>query len=199
MTFDPNKIPVWLRRTPEQQAKDQAYQETLKQALGPGRRPNRTEAHLLRAAAIRTSAEAQLAHLETLPEADPAHVAGAKAQLAEALAMQGDFQTAAKLHPSPDHAAHFQKIAEAIDLDDDAPPCDCPIETHQIEGSARPLIVPSEIIREMVFSKKHNKLMPLVECVKCGHANVQPAPQELAKRMNSVQEAHRKAKEERRA
>src|SRR5690349_13491537 len=133
MTFDPDKIPKWLRRTPEQQAQDDAYQERLRTAKGPHARPTPTEAHLLRAAAVRLSAEAQLEHLINQPDPKAEHIETALAQLAEAVAMQGDFAAAAELHPVTEHAARYQAIAEAIERDDNEPPCDCPMDERHDE------------------------------------------------------------------
>src|SRR6185369_4629598 len=151
MTFDPNKIPIWLRRTEAQQEKDRALQAQLKQAMGPGIRPNPTEQHLLRANAVRVSAEAHLQHLRELRNPKPEHVTGAEAQLAEALAMQGDYQAAAELHPHPEHAARFRAIAEAIERDDDEPACDCVMEKKHDEAQNREIFLPNQIVSEMVF------------------------------------------------
>nr|AUN37438.1 hypothetical protein [uncultured bacterium] len=93
MTWTPDKIPIWLRRTPEQQEKDRAYQDQLRTAQGPGRRPSPTERHLLRASAVRISAEAHLTHLQSDPHAAPEHIRQAAGQLAEAMADQATSPT----------------------------------------------------------------------------------------------------------
>jgi hypothetical protein len=197
MPFDPEKIPTWLRRTPEQQAQDERYQEQLKQAAGPGRRPNPTEAHLLRAAAVRRSAEAQLNYLIRLDNANPEHVTNAKAQLADALAAQGHFSDAAEIHPGPEHAAHYRALAEAIERPDDDPGCNCQTESRLDETQNRQVPLLNEIVSEFVFSPKHGKLMPVVKCTKCGDLNVKPAPERLARRLQRVQEEHHRARKER--
>jgi hypothetical protein len=194
MSFDPEKIPVWLRRTSEQQAQDVAYQKRLRQAQGPGRRPSRTEAHLLRAEAVRRSAEAQLEHLRRQPDPAPEHVATAAAQLAEALAAQGHFSDAATLHPQSEQAKRYQAIASAIERDDTEPPCPCPADNRTDEASGRPILLPTENITEMVFSLRHNRLMPVVQCLHCGDMNVKPAPAHLEERARRVHEEHQKAK-----
>lgn len=188
MTFDPEKIPIWLRRTPEQQAADQALQERLRQAQGPGRRPSRLEAQLIRAEAIKQSATAHLRHLYSDPEANPAHVITAEAQLADALAMEGNFRSAAVLHPNDEQSARYEAIAEAVERDDDER-CNCPITTvPDPAASNRTITLVPDTIDEIVFSAKHRKLMPLVRCTQCGDMNVRPAPAQLEERMRRVQE-----------
>jgi|ERR1051326_74501 hypothetical protein len=194
MAFDPNKIPIWLRRTAEQKATDDALQERLRSAMGPGIRPNQTERHLLRAQAIKRSAEGHLTHLYADPAANPAHVAQAEAQMAEALAMLGDFTTAAEMHPSPEHGAHFRAIANAIDRDDAELPCHCPLTEKHDEQSNRKIHEQHTIISEHVFSPKHGRLMPVVKCAKCGSMNVRPAPAHLNERARGIGEALREAR-----
>lgn len=183
MSFDFNKIPIWLRRTPEQKAKDDALQETLRSAYGPGVHPNPTERHLMRAAAVARSAQAHLEHLRHRPNTHPEQVSAASAQLAEAWAMQGKYSEAADLHPSPDHAERFRAIAAAIERPDDDAGCNCKIERAQdpARGNKQMTISPSHI-SEIVFSPKHGKLMPLVVC-KCGDMNVKAAPAHLQARL----------------
>lgn len=107
--------------------------------------------------------------------------------------MQGKYADAAELHPSPAHAARFTMIAEAIDKDDDAPRCDCAIErvADPAQENKQVTITP-ENITEIVYSPKHRKLMPLIEC-KCGDANVKPAPPHLEERMNRALDTQRAA------
>lgn len=192
--FDKNKIPIWLRRTPEQQAQDDRYQEELKQALGPGRRPNPTEARLLRAAAVRRAAEAQLQHLVGLENPDPLHLKTAEAQLADALAEQGHYSDAAELHPSAEHAERYRAIAAAIDRPDDEQGCQCELQNVLDPQTNRPILLQNEIVSEYIFSPKHGRLMPVVQCVKCGDMNVKPAPAHLTQRLQGVREQHRQAK-----
>lgn len=187
MTFDPEKIPIWLRRTPEQQTEDAALQHRLRQAQGPGRRPNPIEARLLRADAIKRSTRAQLQHLYSQPEANPLHVRTAEAQMAEALAMEGNYQSAAVLHPDDEQSARFEAIAEAIERDDDGR-CNCPVTSAHDATSNRTITLPPDTIEEMVFSQKHKKIMPLVRCTRCGDLNVKTAPAQLDERIRRVHE-----------
>lgn len=188
MTFDPEKIPIWLRRNEEQQAQDRAFQDKLRSARGPGIRPNRIEAHLLRADAVARSATAQLEELRHSPNPDPLHVSTAEAQLAEALAAQGRFSEAAEIHPQPEQAERLAAIAEAVDRDDADEPCHCEVKIHE----GRP--ISPEIVSEMVFSAKHQKLMPLVVCTACGDMNVKPAPIHLETRIQGIRDAHAEAR-----
>lgn len=184
MAFDPEKIPVWLRRTPEQQAQDAALQDRLRQASGPGIRPNPTERYLLRAAAVERSAQAHLDHLHIRPHVDLKHVKAASAQLAEAWAMQGRFSEAAELHPNPERSQRFQRIAEAIERPDDDPGCKCPVERQADPAqNGRMVTITPNNITEIVYSPKHRRLMPLVEC-RCGDANVKAAPSHLQERLS---------------
>lgn len=194
MTWTPDKIPVWLRRTPEQQAKDDAYQQELRQAMGPGRRPSPTERHLIRAQAVRISAEAHLNHLTTMEDPDPTHIENALGQLAEAVADQGYFTDAAKIHPNPARQEQYAAIAAAVERDDDDPPCNCPIEHKLDQQTNRQVLEPIQIVQKMVYSQKHRKLMPLIKCVKCGDMNVRPATEALADRMRKAAQAHQEAK-----
>lgn len=194
MVFDHNRIPIWLRRTPEQQAQDAALQDPLRQAAGPGIRPNPTERHLLRAAAVERSAQAHLKHLRVRPHTDPSHVRNAEAQLAEAWAAQGKYSEAAELHPTSDHAARFAAIAAAIERDDDAPRCDCPIErVADPAQNGRMVTLNADHVSEIVFSRKHNQLMPLISCAACGDLNVKAAPSHLQERMDKVRATQRDA------
>lgn len=194
MPFDSNNIPIWLRRTPEQQAADQKLQDDLRSAQGPGARPNPTEQHLLRAAAVRRSAEAQLQQLLQDPNADPIHIQTAEAQLAEALAMQGHFVDAAAIHPDEQHRKRYQRIIRAIDKDDNAPTCKCKATHEKDPTSGNQVLVTGEHISEMVFSPKHESLMPLLACSKCQGMNVKPAPQHLITRIQRVRQEHNAAK-----
>lgn len=192
--FDPEKIPIWLRRTPEQLAQDRAYQDQLRQAQGPGRRANPLEQRLIRAAAIKRSTTAQLEHLRRRRNPNPLHIETAQAQLAEALAMEGNYADAAALHPDPPHAERFQMIAEAIERDDEAH-CECPIEQKIDPGTNQPVMMAPNRIDEFVVSHKHNRrLMPLVIC-QCGDANVKAAPTHLQDRLRRIGEKFREAKE----
>lgn len=197
--FDASKIPIWLRRTPAQQEQDRALQDSLRSAQGPGRRPNPTEAHLIRAAAVKRAAEAELRQLRRDRSPDPRHLEGASARFAEALAAEGRYAEAAEIHPNAPHAERFQQIAEAIERDDDAPRCECEAKQERDPATGQTVVLASEIISEMVFSPKHNKLMPLVLCTACGDMNVKAAPAHLEERIRKVQEAHRAEQERRRA
>jgi hypothetical protein len=189
-------LPIWLKRTPAQEAGDRALQDRLRQAAGPGVHPNPTERHLLRAAAVERSARAHLEHLRVRPHTDPAHVKNAEAQLAEAWASQGKYSEAAELHPSPAHAARFAAIAAAIERDDDAPGCGCPIEREKDPAQGgREVTIPPDNIDEIIYSPKHRKLMPLVVC-KCGDMNVKAAPAHLEERLNRALATHRAAVKE---
>lgn len=186
MPWDPSKIPIWLRRTPEQQAADDALQARLKSAYGPGIHPSADERHLMRAVAVELSARAQLEHLDTMRSPDPLHVEVARAQLAEARADQGHFTEAAGIHPDPEQCARYEAIAAAIERPDDDE-CGCEPETAQTVREGKPVTVTihPENIDLMVFDLRHHKLMPLHRC-QCGALNVKPANQRLQKRLDGL-------------
>lgn len=183
MIWDPEKIPVWLRRTPEQQAADQALQARLKQAYGPGVHPSPTERHLMRADMVERSAKAHLEHLSTVDAPDH-QLYTAKGQLAEAWAMKGQFREAAELHPSKEHSDHFNAIADAIERDD-SESCECIPETvrHPVDGKV--ITLDPTHIEQMVFSGKHRRLMPVVKCP-CGFRNVTHAPAHVQRRIDNL-------------
>lgn len=188
MTWDASKIPRWLRRTPEQQKADDALQARLRSAYGPGIRPTSTERHLMRARAVELSARAQLEHAQTDPHAKELHIVSARAQLAEARAAQGHFTEAAEIHPDERHCKRYTAIAAAVERPDDET-CDCPAETrvpHPADGKT--ITIQNQNVDEIVFSRKHNRLMPLIACTDrdCGHMNVRPAPQALQRRLSNL-------------
>lgn len=193
MPFDDSKIPIWLRRTPEQQAADRAYQDRLRSAQGPGRRPNPNERQLIQAAAVKRAASAELEHLRLDPEPDTFHIAHAEARMAEGFALEGNFAAAAELHPDTEHTARFEAIAAAVERDD-GERCDCPIETITDPATGQPVTITPDTIEEMVFSQKHGRLMPLVRCSRCGDLNVKQAPEHLERRISAVRQQHNEAK-----
>lgn len=184
MPWSPDKIPKWLQRTPEQQAADDRLQQRLRQTYGPGLRLTPTERHLQRAVAVERSAVAQLNHLATDENADPKHIQGAAAQLADARAAQGHYAEAAAIHPDPQHAARFLAIHDAIERPDDDT-CDCQPETVRTPDGKQ-VTIQNENIDEMIFSRKHgNRLVSLIQC-KCGNLNAKPAPPALQRRLGGL-------------
>lgn len=186
MPWSPDKIPKWLRRTPEQQTADVALQERLKSAYGPGIHPSATERHLMRAVAVERSARAQLEHLETLPNPNSLHVTTARAQLAEARADQGHYLEAAEIHPDEQHCERYRAIAAAIERPDNDE-CDCQPQQVKTVRDGQPVTVtiPHENVDEMVMDPRSNKLMPLHRCTHCGEMNVKPARPEHQKRIDA--------------
>lgn len=190
MTWDPSKIPVWLRRTPEQQAADDRLQNRLRQTYGPGLRLTPTERHLQRAVAVERSARAHLTHLVDAPGADPNHVRNAAAQLAEARAMQGHFNQASAIHPDERMAKRYAQIAEAIERPDDET-CECEPERVTLPDG-KTAVIQNENIDEMVFSRQHGKLVGLHRC-KCGSLNAKPPGTVLQKRLDMANQKQREA------
>lgn len=185
MPWSPEKIPVYLRRTPEQQAADDALQARLKSAYGPGVRPNPTERHLMRARAVELSARAQLEHAQTDPHAKELHVTTARAQLAEARADQGYYLEAAEIHPDEQHCQRYRQIAEAIDRPDDDE-CGCQPERIQTVKEGKPVTVTihAENVDAMVFDPRTRRLQGLHRC-RCGAMNVKAIGPEHNRRIEA--------------
>lgn len=161
------KLPVWLQLTPAQREEDQALQERLKTAAGPLGHPTREEHLLMRAAALMHHARTQLS--------DPHHQHNAEAMtqakrvLAEGLAMSGEYREAADLHPDKEHAAKFAEIADAIESED-VQKCACLPSDVTVNGKT--VTLQPRIISEWAFSKRQDKLMPVVRCTQCGNITI---------------------------
>ena len=178
-----SKLPVWLRRTPAQQAADKALQAQMRQVYGRVHL-SPTEKHLMRADMTERSARAQLEHLSSLDDPSEHQLNAAKGQLAEAWAMKGMYREAAELHPSQLHAERLLAIAEAIEQDDDET-CACQPEKVMNPSTQRTTVLHNENVDEIVYSSKHGRLMPLIRC-RCGLLNVKHAPAELQRRIEGI-------------
>lgn len=96
--------------------------------------------------------------------------------LADALAMTGEYEQAAALHPVAEEQVRLSAIAEAIERDD-AELCDCrPIKTKLNDVDIE---VPQSHVAQMIFSKRHGEMVGLEVCA-CGEANARPVA-EVAK------------------
>lgn len=87
-------------------------------------------------------------------------------RLAQALALQGRF-TEAATH-SVEQKDHYLGIVNAIAMDDSIK-CDCPDTKGKI-GEQEVSITPRYVAKE-VYSINHKKVVSLVVCNSCGHAN----------------------------
>lgn len=159
-------FPKWLERTPDELKEEARVQELRRASFGRG---HLTPEELLigRGALLEETARGNLA-------AGDKEVS--KGQLAEGLAMQGRFAEAATTHPEKHARKQFRRIAKAIDRSD-ADKCHCGDIKGEVDG-VEVSITPRFVERE-VFSKKHGKVVPVIVCVKCGHANAREAKSRL--------------------
>lgn len=159
-------FPVWLQGTKEQQAAESERQALAMAVHGRG---HLSEAEELvgRGAMLESTAAGNLATTSKGSDEE----AFAKAQLADAQAMQGKYAEAAKTHPDPVRAKYFADIVEALQMDD-AEKCDCP-DTEGKLGETEITVTP-RFERARIFSPLHHEVVSLVECSKCGHMNARP-------------------------
>lgn len=176
-------LPAFLRRTPEQVAADEAVQSEMRQALHGRVTRNAQERVVSRGIELEQSVLATLEHNQS------DHMVS---KLAEALAMQGKYDRAAVIEPSEEKTLEYQAIAEAIERDD-SETCDCPQITIETDPQSRKEIrLPSQNVKAMIFSLRHQRLMPLIACEKCGDLQVASLDKfpALAQRMADIEDTH---------
>lgn len=166
-------FPVWLIGTPEEQKAEADRQALALAAHGRGRL---TEAERLigRGALLEKTARGNLQAAGDDQDA----ITLAASQLADAYAMQGRYADAADVHPDLSRTQHFEKIAAAIEMDDEEK-CGCPDSKAEMNGVD--LSVTPRFDRGVVFSPAHGDTVSLVECSKCGHLNARPLRSRLLK------------------
>lgn len=170
------QFPSWLQRTDEQLAQEAATQDL--------RRASHTRAHKTlaeelvgRGALLEETARGNLAAAQTDIDSGISgqmmdeQMARERRKLAEALAMQGRYNEAVEVSPDDDTTAHYQEIATAIVLPDDAR-CECP----DVEGTQDgvELSITPRFVSQRIFSTQHNSVVDLVKCSTCGHSNARP-------------------------
>ncbi len=104
-----------------------------------------------------------------------------KSRMAESYAILGHYQKSVQLESDKLKRREYLEILEAIDRDD-TEECNCETQKGDLE-------LATQFVKKDVWSPKHNRIMPLVVCMKCGHANVRTLPTDLRK----LREARRKA------
>lgn len=165
------RLPKWLRRTDAEVAAEDAVQAERRAGFGRG---HLTEAEQLisRGALLEQTARGNLTAAEGNAQATKQY----KAQLAEAMAMQGRYTEAARHHPDKQMTAHYRAINKAIGRSDTAR-CRCP-DTRATIGDT-PIAITPRFERQRVFSVKHRGLVSVVECSQCGDVNVRPLARRL--------------------
>jgi hypothetical protein len=153
-------LPSFLNRTPEQIRDEQHRQQMLRDLHLKGASQTPAEQRIARAMMAEDAIRKNLALL--LPGSD-AHRA-TEIELAEVLAEQGKFREAAAINPE------FEKFVTAVDRPDDEF-CDCPPDTAQGRNAQGAVTVPVPNTFVAYEVPKDGKIVPLVQCAKCGHLN----------------------------
>lgn len=156
-------FPHWLVGTPEERAAEDERQRLTRASFT---RARLTEAERLlgRGRLLEITARQNLARAgehDQLP----------KSQLADALAMQGRYVEAAEIHPDETRKAYFEKLVQALEMDD-SEKCECPDDTTEMNGVS--LALTPRFEERKIFSPIHNDVVSLVRCATCGHLNARP-------------------------
>lgn len=107
--------------------------------------------------------------------------------LGESLAVLGQFELAARVHPNPREQARYLRLKRAVERDDDER---CGIECER-KFQASPHIITRERVEADVFSINHGRFMPAISCTSCGELNVRAPDAPLAR----ARAARRRAQE----
>lgn len=155
-------LPRWLQRTEAEVAEEQKTQAE--------RQAGFTRAKL-------TEGERLIQRGVLLEETARGNIAAgagddALAQLAEGLALQGRYEEAAMRHPDEAMRTEYQRISQAIEMDD-SEKCAC------LDDETEGLTITPRYSERMVFSTKHGAAVSLITCRKCGHSNARPARSRL--------------------
>lgn len=173
--------PVWLTGTAEEQAAE-AQRQVL--ALASHSRAKLSEAERLigRGRLLEETARQNYAQAKGR---DKAARILAQSQLADALAMQGRFPEAAKLHSDKHRRKHFRDLGRAIEKPDDEK-CACKDKHILIDG--QPVDLTPRFERARIFSPVHGEVVSVVECLnlKCKHMNARPLRSRLLKATSAL-------------
>jgi hypothetical protein len=155
--------PKWLERSEAELAAEEETQ-ALRRAAHTRARLTEEERLVSRGALLEQTARGNLDAAGGNVEL----VAREKENLAVALAMQGRFTEAAKIHPDKLMRQHFKDIESAIEMDD-AEKCDCKDFTGTVDGVE--IAVTPRYSARTVYSTKHGEAVQLITCARCGHMN----------------------------
>lgn len=163
-------LPEFLQRTPEQLREEEARQQKLRD-LHSRARQTPAEQQYARAILVEPTIRMNLMQLEKGSEAYKQTML----QLAENLSEQGRFKeaiTTATRYADEVTLDQYRSLQAALEADDNET-CDCPDDKYRNKD------VPGSFIAGEVFSEKHNKVMPIVRCGKCGFSNIRTPPANL--------------------
>lgn len=168
------EFPIWLKGTDVEQAAE-AQRQAL--ALASHSRAKLSDAERLigRGQLLETTARQNLS--DAKGQDKEARVL-AQSQLADALAMQGQYAEAAKIHPDKHRRKYFRDLGKAIEKPDDEK---CKCRDKHIEINKQPVDLTPRLERARIFSPVHGEVVSLVECLKCGHKNARPLRSRLLK------------------
>ena len=180
-------FPVWLKGSPEEQAAETQRQDLLRASFT---RAHLTEAERLVGRGTLLEATAR-GNLEQSAGKDKKARILAENQLADALAMKGEFAEAAEVHNDAARRKYFREIGAAIEMDDEAK-CNCPDSTAKM-GDVDLSITP-RFERGRIFSPAHGQVVSLIECQRCGHQNAR-APRSRLLPMNATRNQSEQARQ----
>ena len=109
---------------------------------------------------------------------DSVRLALAKMRLAENLASQGKYLEASQTAPTTELTDHYKQISDAV-FSDDEDLCECERPTGVVGNDV--LEFPRHRILGYVYSVKHAREMPLLQCQVCGEMNVRSLTPNLVK------------------
>jgi len=169
-------FPIWLKGTPEQQKT-----EAERQALA---RASFTRAHM-------TEAERMIGRGKLIEEAARqnlrrSNTSLAQSQLADALAMQGRFAEAAKLHPDESRRQYFENIIHALEMDGEEK-CHCPDDKARMNDVD--LSFTPRYESQRIFSPLHNDVVSVIVCSKCGHVNARKPKSRLLHQQSALNQS----------
>lgn len=90
-------------------------------------------------------------------------------RLTSNLLILGRFAEAREWASSAAQLAEINRLEESA-YKDDSERCDCPDDNLPVGADSK--AIPRHFTKQFVFSPKHNRVMPLIECAKCGHTNI---------------------------
>lgn len=163
-------LPAFLQRTDEQKAEDAERQKVLAKEYGPRTRLTREERLIQHAVGREKVVRAELDGLTKDELKDSERVGRLKEMLGDAIADQGRLEEAFEVTSSDERATQYKRRLEAVMKDDDTD-CKCKPE----EGTEKHRVV------DEIFSIKHNRIVPLVECCSGKHLNAGKIPEEIQK------------------
>lgn len=178
--------PLWLTGTAEQQAAE-AQRQALALASHSRAKLSEAERMIGRGRLLEETAQT---NLDQAKGRDKAARLLVEAQLADAVAMQGRYAEAAKLHPDKHRRKHFRDLVRAIEKPDDEK-CTCKDKSISIDKQQVDLTPRFE--RERVFSPVHGEIVSVVECMKCKHKNARPLRSRLLQN-NAAREGNEAAR-----